>query len=150
MNSSSNSANTHACKVCFKGWRYKALSMDTEKGWRELPKAGITSVFISLLELICSLLVGSELDMWYASFLTNQFKCCNIQFVIFMTFLDPPVSQFFLDIATSSLDPFSRHPDHYWLKYNLHTIKFIQVSLSKQQFCKQMRKLFTKECNWSW
>ena len=116
--------------------------------WKQHPSMRLEC--ISLTVLICSLLVGSELDMWYASFLTNQFKCCNIQFVIFMTFLDPPVSQFFLDIAMSSLDPFSRHPDHYWLKYNLHTIKFIQVSLSKQQFCKQMRKLFTKECNWSW
>ena len=45
------------------------------------------------------------------SFLTNQFKCCNVQFVIFLAFLDPPVLQFFRHCNTIP-QPF-KTSDHY-------------------------------------
>ena len=48
--------NTHTSKVSFKGWRYKALSIDTERS-EELPKTGITAVFIFLLKFTSDLLV---------------------------------------------------------------------------------------------
>ena len=50
-------SNTHPGKVYFKGYRYKPLSMDTEREWTASKGRDYRS-FISLLVFVCLFLVG--------------------------------------------------------------------------------------------